>query len=314
VPTEILPLVLKFLPLVILLLVLINCFFTVQQQTEAVVTKFGRFNRIAKPGLNFKLPFIEAVEEHMSLRVQELAVELTTKTKDNVVVKATLSVQFKVKEGMTRQAFYQLDEPDEQIKSYVNDAVLSQIPTMDLDDAYANKAGIQSAVKDALASAMDEYGWEIKQVLITNIDPDEAVKKAMNEINAAQRERVAAEQRAEANRIIIVGNAKAEAESKKLQGEGIANMRRAIAEGMKQQVEMLRESTGLDADHVLTMMMMTQHYDTMGHIGAQNKSTLLLMPSNPAGATNLFEEMRNALATANLVSRTASDGGENAAK
>ncbi|MEC7568227.1 MAG: SPFH domain-containing protein, partial [Bacteroidota bacterium] len=205
---------------------LFGTFFIVRQQSAAVVERFGKFISVRHSGLQIKIPIIDRVSGRVSLRVQQLDVVVETKTKDDVFVKIKVSVQYKVIKDKVFDAFYKLDFPQDQITSYVFDVVRAEVPKMILDDVFEKKDDIAIAVKSELNDSMLNYGFDIIKTLVTDIDPDGQVKDSMNRINASEREKVAAQFEGDAQRILIVERAKAEAESKRLQGQGIADQRR----------------------------------------------------------------------------------------
>ena len=204
-------------------------FFTVKQQTSAVMERLGKFHSVRGPGLHFKIPIVDRIRGRVNLKIQQLDVVVETKTFDDVFVRLKVSVQFLVLKDAVYDAFYRLENPHDQITSYVFDVVRAEVPKMKLDDVFVKKDDVANAIKNELQEAMNNYGYEIVRALVTDIDPDAQVKEAMNRINAAEREKIAAEYEGEAERIRIVAKAKAEAESKRLQGQGIADQRRAVS-------------------------------------------------------------------------------------
>jgi regulator of protease activity HflC (stomatin/prohibitin superfamily) len=285
-------------------LILLTGLFTVRQQTAAIVERFGRFKKVSSAGLNFKIPLIDRISGRISLRVQQLDVRVETKTKDNVFVFVVVSVQYFVLPNKVVDAFYRLQDPQGQITSFVFDTVRARVPTVDLDSLFQVKDEIASAVKTELDQVMDDFGYGIVKALVTDIDPDAKVKQSMNEINAAQRLRVAAVEQAEADKIRVVKAAEGEAESKALQGQGIANQRRAIIEGLKDSVEKFSKTVeGANAQDVMNLVMMTQYFDTIKDIGMTGKSNTILIPHSPAGMGDLSEQMRNAMITANEINK-----------
>ena len=244
------------------LIVLFASFFTVKQATAAIVERLGKFHSVRHAGLHLKIPFIDQVAKRMNLRIQQLDVMIDTKTLDNVFLKMKVSVQYQVIKEQVADAFYKLESPDNQITSYVFDVVRAEVPKMKLDDVFVRKDDIAIAVKGELQEAMQSYGYDIIKALVTDIDPDEQVKHAMNRINAAERERTAAEYESEAQKIRIVAVAKAEAESKKLQGQGIADQRREIAKGLEESVKMLN-AANINAQEASALIVVTQHYDCL---------------------------------------------------
>ena len=285
---------------VLFLIVVFSSFFTVEQQTSAVVERFGKFSRVAGPGLNLKIPIAERNAGSINLRVQQLDVTVETKTLDNVFVHTVVAVQFMVVPDKVYDAFYRLDRPTVQITAYVFDVVRARVPKMELDDLFDRKDEIAIAVKQELSAEMDSFGYLIVQALVTDIDPDKKVKESMNEINAAKRLRVAAPERGEADKILKVKAAEAEAESKALQGKGIADQRRAIIDGLRESVDQFAQSiSGTTPESIMQLVLMTQHYDTVKEIGASSRSNTIFMPYSPGGMSDLAGQMREALIGAN---------------
>lgn len=275
---------------------LLSGFFQVRTAEAAVIQRMGKFLRVGTAGINFKLPWLDQIAGRMDLRVQQLALDVETKTKDNVFVKMPVSVQYHVIPEKVYEAFYKLANPKQQISSYVFNVILGHVPKMNLDDAFLQQSDIAIAIKQGLDDVMKTYGYAIDQALVTDIQPDEKVKAAMNEINAAQREQVAATARGETEKILKVKQAEAEAESKALQGQGIANQRKAIIEGLKQSVEAFSAAVeGTSPRDVMMLVLVTQYLDTMKEIGTQDKSNTIFVSHSPAAIGNLFEEMQNAV-------------------
>jgi len=288
---------------------IIDGFFIVRQQTVAIVERFGRFKTVAGAGLNLKMPFVDRVVGKPSLRIQQLDVEIETKTKDNVFIRCIVSVQYCILADKVTDAFYKLQNPQEQITAYVFDTVRARVPSIILDDVFEKKDDIAMAVKQELDTVMDDFGYEIIKTLVTDIDPDAKVKSSMNEINAAQRMREAAIQQAEAEKIRVVKAAEAEAESKALQGKGIADQRKAIIEGLRESVANFSSSVdGTKAQDVMNLVLMTQYFDTLKEVGLSGKSNTILIPHSPGGMGDLSEQMRNAIRTGNEVSFPSNSG------
>lgn len=277
-------------PIALGLLVVFSSFFTVKQQTSAIMERLGKFHSIRSSGLHFKVPFIDRITGRINLKIQQLDVMVETKTKDNVFVKLKVSVQFKVLEDSVYDAFYKLENPYEQITAYVFDTVRAEVPKMKLDDVFERKDDIAVAIRRELEEAMNEYGYGIVKALVTDIDPDHAVKNAMNRINAAEREKLAAEYEGESERIRIVAKAKAEAESKRLQGQGIADQRREIARGLEESVDILNR-VGINSQEASALIVVTQHYDTLQAIGQSSHSNLILLPNAPSAGVDMLSQM-----------------------
>jgi regulator of protease activity HflC (stomatin/prohibitin superfamily) len=282
------------------LVVLFSSFFTVKQQTVVVVERFGKFQSLRNSGLQIKIPVVDRIAGRVNLRIQQLDVIIETKTKDNVFVKMKVSVQFKVLQEKAYEAFYKLEYPHDQITSYVFDVVRAEVPKLKLDDVFERKDDIAVAVKRELNEAMTTYGYDIINTLITDIDPDIQVKNAMNRINAADREKTAAEYEAEAGRIRIVAKAKAEAESKRLQGQGIADQRREIARGLVESVDVLNK-VGINSQEASALIVVTQHYDTLQAIGADTNSNLILLPNSPQAGSDMLNNMVASFSASNQV-------------
>lgn len=272
----------------------------VKQKQAAVIQRLGKFQRVAPPGFQLKIPFIDQVAGRISLKVQQLDVKVETKTLDDVFVHMKISVQFQVLKAKVYDAFYELEDPRTQITSYVFDTVRAEVPKMKLDEVFARKDDIAIAIKAELAEAMDNYGYGIVKALVTDIDPDEQVKKSMNRINAAEREKVAAMYEAEAERIKIVAIAQAEAESKKLQGQGIADQRREIAKGLEDSVEALNK-VGINSQEASALIVVTQHYDTLQAIGQNSKTNVLLLPNSPQNASDMMNQMVTSFTAASMM-------------
>lgn len=285
--------------LVLLSLILRALFvFTVKTQENAIVERFGKYRRVATPGINFRIPFIESVSDKISLRVQQLEVEIESKTKDNVFVTVPVAVQYQVQHDSVVDAHYQLSNPQKQIRSYVFDTVRSALSSLGLDEAFESKDDIAQSVEEKLSQSMKNYGFNIISTLVTDISPDQSVKDSMNSINASQRERDASKSLAEADKIKQVTNAEAQSESMRLHGEGVASQRKAIADGIAEQYEKLRQvGIGNSAEKLL---MMTQYFDTLQNVSDKGKSNVLFMPSNPGGMDNLSSEIQKALLSTNL--------------
>lgn len=280
-------------------------FFVVNQQTTAIVERFGRFLSIRQSGLQFKIPFIDKIAGRVSLKIQQLDVIVETKTKDDVFVQLKISVQFQILREKVYDAFYKLQNPHDQITAYIFDTVRAEVPKMRLDDVFEKKDDIALAIQRELKQAMLSYGYDIVKALVTDIDPDAQVKEAMNRINAAEREKLAAQFEGDAQRILIVERAKAEAESKRLQGMGIADQRREIARGLEESVDVLNKA-GINSQEASALIVITQHYDTLQSIGSDTNSNLILLPNNPNAASSMLNDMVTSLVAANTINESKS--------
>lgn len=285
-----------FIGFVILLL----SFFVVKQQTALIVERFGKFQSVRNSGLQMKIPLVDRIAGRVSLKITQLDVIVETKTLDDVFVKLKVSVQYVVIREKVYEAFYKLEYPHEQITSYVFDVVRAEVPKMKLDDVFVKKDDIAIAVKSELQDAMLDYGYDIIKTLVTDIDPDAQVKAAMNRINASEREKIAAQFEGDAARILIVEKAKAEAESKRLQGQGIADQRREIARGLEESVEVLNK-VGINSQEASALIVVTQHYDTLQAIGEETDTNLILLPNSPQAGSDMLNNMVASFTASNMI-------------
>ncbi|MBU2938025.1 SPFH domain-containing protein [Lacinutrix sp. C3R15] len=281
-------------------IILISAFFVVKQQTAVIIERFGKYHSIRQSGLHLKVPLVDKIAGRLSLKIQQLDVIIETKTLDDVFVRLKVSVQYRVISQKVYDAFYKLDYPHEQITSYVFDVVRAEVPKMKLDDVFVRKDDIAIAVKTELNDAMSDYGFDIIKTLVTDIDPDAQVKAAMNRINAADREKTAAQFEGDAARILIVEKAKAEAESKRLQGQGIADQRREIARGLEESVEVLNK-VGINSQEASALIVVTQHYDTLQSIGQETNSNLILLPNSPQAGSQMLNDMVASFTASNQI-------------
>jgi regulator of protease activity HflC (stomatin/prohibitin superfamily) len=285
--------------LIFVLSIVFGSFFTVNTAEVAIITRFGKFLRVADPGLNWKFPYVDTVSGTVSLRVNQISLTMETKTKDNVFVTIPISVQNRVRPEKVYDAFYKLSDPTAQIKSYVEQVILGHVPGMTLDEVFASQSTIAAAVKQELDADMATFGFEIVNVLVTDIIPDQKVKSAMNDINAAQREQVAANARGEAEKILVVKKAEAEAESKALQGQGIANQRKAIIEGLQVSIEQFQKVVdGASSRDVMQLVMVTQYFDTLKSIGESDKTNTLFLAHTPSAVKDVSEQILDSMLVA----------------
>ncbi len=279
-----------------------SAFFIVRQQTAVVIERLGKFQSVRYAGFQMKIPGIDRKAGIVNLRIQQLDVIVETKTKDDVFVHLKVSTQYQVPKDRVKDAFYKLEDPAAQITSYIFDVVRAEVPKMRLDDVFERKDDIAIAIKSELNDAMIDYGYDIIKTLVTDIDPDAQVKEAMNRINAAERRKIAAQYEGDAQRILIVERAKAEAESKRLQGKGIADQRREIAKGLEESVDVLNRA-GINPQEASALIVITQHYDTLQAIGQDTRSNLILMPNHPDSASKMLTDMVTSLIAANKINQ-----------
>ena len=290
-----------FIPVIIIgALFLFSFVFLVKQQTAAIIERFGKFSSVRHAGFQLKIPIVDSISGKLSLKIQQLDVDVETKTLDDVFLKLKISVQFVVIKDKVYDAFYKLEYPHDQITAYVFDVVRAEVPKMKLDDVFVKKDDIANAVKNELQEAMINYGFGIIKTLVTDLDPDSQVKEAMNRINASEREKIAAQFEGDAARILIVEKAKAEAESKRLQGQGIADQRREIARGLEESVDVLN-NVGINSQEASALIIVTQHYDTLQSIGQSTKSNLILMPNSPQAGSDMLNNMVASFTASNQI-------------
>lgn len=279
---------------VLLLFLIIKSVIIVPEKKIFVIQRLGKFKRMASPGFGMIIPFIDQKAGIINMRVQQLDVDVETKTRDDVFVHLRVSVQFQVMDNKIFDAHYALDNHRHQIASYVFDDVRAEVPKMELDDVFAKKEDIAQAVRQNLADSMDDYGYHIVKALITDIDPDANVKESMNRINAAKRDKEATMERAEANKITVVKAAEADAESKRLSGEGIAQQRLEIVRGFKESVEDFQKSLkNITHEEVMQFVLLTQYFDTLNNIGQNGKNTSILIPHSPSAMADFQQQIVN---------------------
>ena len=301
--------ILTIVPFIILFFIGASAFFKVEQQSVAIIERFGKFLRTATPGLNVRIPLIDQIKGRVSLRVLQLDVKIETKTKDNVFVDIMVSVQYRILATNIFEAFYVLEDPDTQIKSFVFDVVRARVPKIDLDDVFEKKDEIADSVRNELTQVMSEFGFEIVKALVTDITPDARVKSAMNEINEAQRLRVAANERGEAEKILKVKQGEAEAEVKILQGQGLAGQRRAIVDGLRDSLDDFRKSIpSSSTQDVMSLILMTQYFDTLKEMSTNGKTNTIMLPHSPSGLNDLADQIRTAVFTGNQMSSIVDNG------
>jgi len=286
-PNESVPYLLLF---VILVVLIFKAVIIVKERSYYVIERFGKFQKMSPPGFSVIIPFIDKKVGVINMRVMQLDVDVETKTHDDVFVHLRVSVQYQVMKSKLWDSYYALDNPRNQIASYIFDDVRAEVPKLELDDVFAKKEDIAVAVRQNISEAMDDYGYAIIKTLITDIDPDAHVKESMNRINAAKRDKEAAMEEAEGLKIRVVKAAEADAESKRLSGEGIAQQRLEIVRGFKESVEDFQKSLkNITHEEVMQFVLLTQYFDTLNNIGANGKNTTMLMPHSP-GAMQDFQQ------------------------
>ena len=286
----------------IILVLIFLSFFIVEQQFAYIVERFGRFVRIAQPGLNFKIPFIESISGRVNMRVMQLDVEVETKTLDDVFIHILTSVQYRILPNKIYEAYYTLNDPRGQIQAFVFDVVRARVPAIKLDDVFSKKDDIANSVREELHEVMSEFGYDIIKALVTDISPDAKVKAAMNEINEAQRLRIAATERGEAEKILKLKAAEADAQSHILQGKGMAGQRKAIIAGLRESITEFKESVGsVETKEVMSLIITAQYFDTLKEIGKNGNLNTIMIPHSPTTPSDLQQQIRDSIILGNQV-------------
>eukprot|EP00607_Mallomonas_marina_P010536 CAMPEP_0182418280 /NCGR_PEP_ID=MMETSP1167-20130531/2755_1 /TAXON_ID=2988 /ORGANISM="Mallomonas Sp, Strain CCMP3275" /LENGTH=286 /DNA_ID=CAMNT_0024592423 /DNA_START=46 /DNA_END=906 /DNA_ORIENTATION=+ len=271
------------------------CCQCVKEMNAGVVENCGKYSKVGTAGFFCIMYPCENITGIVSMKIQQLDVSCDTKTKDNVFVKVVVSVQYRVVESKVPSAYYKLTDHRAQITSYVFDVIRSAVPRLELDEAFASKESVAETVKSQLSNQMSEYGYEILVALVTDLNPDQAVKNAMNEINAASRLREAAKEKAEAEKILLVKAAEADADSKYLSGLGVARQRKAIVDGLKSTVNEFSEQVpGASASDVMDLLLLTQYFDMMKDVGGKGKSNgSIFLPHGPQAINDLRQQLKH---------------------
>ncbi|HGN3040023.1 TPA: SPFH domain-containing protein [Streptococcus pyogenes] len=283
---------------IVILAIVASTLYVVRQQSVAIVERFGRYQKTATSGIHVCLPFgIDKIAARVQLRLLQSEIIVETKTKDNVFVTLNVATQYRVNEQNVTDAYYKLMKPESQIKSYIEDALRSSVPKLTLDELFEKKDEIALEVQHQVAEEMSTYGYIIVKTLITKVEPDAEVKQSMNEINAAQRKRVAAQELANADKIKIVTAAEAEAEKDRLHGVGIAQQRKAIVDGLAESIQELKEANiSLNEEQIMSILLTNQYLDTLNTFAAKGNQTLFL-PNTPSGVEDIRTQVLSALKT-----------------
>ena len=279
------------------ILLLISSIYVVRQQSVAIIERFGRYQKTSSSGMNFRLPFgIDKIAARVQLRLLQSEIVVETKTQDNVFVTMNVATQYRVNENNVTDAYYKLMRPEAQIKSYIEDALRSSVPKLTLDELFEKKDEIALEVQKQVAEEMSTYGYIIVKTLITKVEPDAEVKQSMNEINAAQRKRVAAQELAEADKIKIVTAAEAEAEKDRLHGVGIAEQRKAIVDGLADSIKELKgANVELTEEQIMSILLTNQYLDTLNNFADKQGNNTIFLPANPDGVESIRTQILSAL-------------------
>lgn len=286
--------------------------YSVKQQSNVIIERFGKFKTITGPGLHVKVPFIDKKVGHSDLRIQQLDLNIETKTKDNVFVKIAVSIQYSINPDRVYDAFYKLSDHKRQMTSYVFDTIRASVPKLTLDETFEKKDDIAKDVKLTIGKEMSEFGYDIINTLISDVNPDEKVKASMNEINAAQRHRAAATELAQADKIRAVTEAEGRAEAQKLQGVGLANQRKAIIEGFAESMNELKDK-GISESNVTSVILFTQYLDTLQAMADKGTNSIMI-PSGPSGMNDMMNQIQQGIlqgsTSAAAVNKHIEDGAE----
>ena len=279
------------------ILLLISSIYVVRQQSVAIIERFGRYQKTSSSGMNFRIPFgIDKIAARVQLRLLQSDIVVETKTQDNVFVTMNVATQYRVNENNVTDAYYKLMRPESQIKSYIEDALRSSVPKLTLDELFEKKDEIALEVQKQVAEEMSTYGYIIVKTLITKVEPDAEVKQSMNEINAAQRKRVAAQELAEADKIKIVTAAEAEAEKDRLHGVGIAEQRKAIVDGLADSIKGLKgANVELTEEQIMSILLTNQYLDTLNNFADKQGNNTIFLPANPDGVESIRTQILSAL-------------------
>ena len=279
------------------ILLLISSIYVVRQQSVAIIERFGRYQKTSSSGMNFRIPFgIDKIAARVQLRLLQSDIVVETKTQDNVFVTMNVATQYRVNENNVTDAYYKLMRPESQIKSYIEDALRSSVPKLTLDELFEKKDEIALEVQKQVAEEMSTYGYIIVKTLITKVEPDAEVKQSMNEINAAQRKRVAAQELAEADKIKIVTAAEAEAEKDRLHGVGIAEQRKAIVDGLADSIKELKgANVELTEEQIMFILLTNQYLDTLNNFADKQGNNTIFLPANPDGVESIRTQILSAL-------------------
>ena len=279
------------------ILLLISSIYVVRQQSVAIIERFGRYQKTSSSGMNFRIPFgIDKIAARVQLRLLQSDIVVETKTQDNVFVTMNVATQCRVNENNVTDAYYKLMRPESQIKSYIEDALRSSVPKLTLDELFEKKDEIALEVQKQVAEEMSTYGYIIVKTLITKVEPDAEVKQSMNEINAAQRKRVAAQELAEADKIKIVTAAEAEAEKDRLHGVGIAEQRKAIVDGLADSIKELKgANVELTEEQIMSILLTNQYLDTLNNFADKQGNNTIFLPANPDGVESIRTQILSAL-------------------
>lgn len=268
------------------------CCFTISTAEVGVIERWGKYTRLVQPGLGIAFCPMEQLVGRLSFRVQQLDVRVETKTLDNVFLTAVVSVQYQILKEKVYDAFYALTNPAQQITAHVYDVMRSQLPTLELDAVFEAKEDLALAVKNALSETMTGYGYQILQTLITDLDPDQRVKNAMNEINSSKRLKFAIAERAEGDKILQVKSAEAEAEAKYLSGVGVAKQRKAIVDGLKLSIVDFSDGVqGSSTKEVMDLLLLSQYFDMIRDVGSASHCRTTFVPSSKT----MGDDVRNAM-------------------
>jgi regulator of protease activity HflC (stomatin/prohibitin superfamily) len=276
-------------------------FFTIHTKEAGVVERLGKFDRVATEGLNFKIPFVEKLVYVESLNMQLMDVDVVSKTKDDATITIPVRVQYYVLADKVKEAYYELDDPEDQIKAHVENVILGYIPGVTLDDAYMQENKIAAQIKTSLAEAMAKFGYSIQNALVTSIEPSDAVKEAMNNINTQRRNAISAKAQAEAEATLLIGKAEGEKRAQILAGEGVAGEQKAIVDGLRDSLKDFEEGTGVTASNAMALIMMARYFDALKEMGSANNT--IMIPHSPSTVADLFQQMRDSLMAANLVGK-----------
>lgn len=268
----------KMLLFILLIWALSSSFYIVKGKTAAILETFGKPHKKATlSGLHFKWPSpITQIVKRVNLQQREIADDISVKTKDNAFLKLPTKVLFMAssdREGAVK-SHYELHEAEKQIKDYVFNCVRQTASGMDMEQLYTNREELKKQVDEALKAQFEHFGFVIANVLVDQPQPSKEVEDAFNKVIASKRLKEAAQNEADAAQVKLVGVAKAESQSKELQGQGIAKMRNAIAEGLAEAMKKI-EAAGISPEETIAFLTETNRLDTIAAAAAHGNMVIV---------------------------------------
>lgn len=263
------------------LITVLTSFVITQQKTSKVLTLFGKYYKCTRPGLSMKPPWPFVIQkDSLELNIQELKGEVDVKSSDNAFLTIPWALQFKVIASKVKEAYYELDEPRRQMKSYIVNTIRGKASDLTMQQLFQSNEGLELAANEALTKSFDEYGYEIVNVLVDDPQPSKELKTAFDKVIASKREKEAASNEAEAIRVKMVGEAEAEGESLKIKARAFKEFRKEIAEGNSDAIKAFLtdiEDGKLNSKDVLNFFEGVDLRDAIRD-ASKNKGSLVVVP------------------------------------